>query len=67
MKLILARLCILLIGLAVVEAVPGFAQTPRQITWEQLVPGGEKPLPLRRGQTAIFPEGGGPQGSPLSA
>ena len=44
MKLILVRLCILFIGLAVVEAVPGFAQTPRQITWEQLVPGGEKPL-----------------------
>lgn len=44
MKPFLATLCIVVVGLAVVRAAPGAAQTPRQITWEDLVPTAEKPF-----------------------
>lgn len=44
MKSFFARLCIVIVGMSVAYAVPASAQTPRQVTWEDLVPGVAKPL-----------------------
>lgn len=44
MKTLYAKLCCAIVALAVVHVVPASAQTPRQITWEDLVPTGGKPL-----------------------
>lgn len=44
MKPFFATLCIVIVGLTVVQPVPASAQTPRQITWEDLVPTTGKPL-----------------------
>lgn len=44
MRSFIATFCIVVVGLSVALPLPASAQTPRQVTWEDLVPLPEKPL-----------------------